>query len=79
MSSVEKEFDKLGRIVIPAEFRKRLGIELGAQVLISLCEDHIRISPTENRCALCGKRENYNKNLRLCNDCINAVKQYPAI
>lgn len=34
-----------GRIVIPAEFRRELGLEIGDSVSISLVENEIRIIP----------------------------------
>jgi AbrB family looped-hinge helix DNA binding protein len=34
-----------GRVVIPAHFRERLGLELGTEIVISVDEEGIRIRP----------------------------------
>jgi antitoxin PrlF len=38
-----------GRIVIPANFRKALGIEPGDEVVLSIEDDELRISTVESR------------------------------
>ena len=39
MSGIEREIDDVGRVVIPMEFRKALGVEFNSKVLISLLPD----------------------------------------
>lgn len=36
---------KSGRLVIPTQFRKALGLKVGEGVMIALKEDHIEITP----------------------------------
>ena len=74
MNGIEKEIDSLGRVVIPATFRKKLGIKSNARVLISLEDNIITISPSIKHCALCGKAINKEQTLRICNDCILKIK-----
>lgn len=45
MNGIEKEVDNLGRVVIPMEFRKRLGIVSNSKVMVSLEGDIIVFSP----------------------------------
>jgi AbrB family looped-hinge helix DNA binding protein len=33
-----------GRVVIPASFRKRLGIRVGDEVVLQICDDELRIT-----------------------------------
>ena len=44
MKGIEREIDRLGRVVIPIEFRKKLGIEFNSKVLISLSNGEIIIT-----------------------------------
>ncbi|MBQ8719949.1 MAG: AbrB/MazE/SpoVT family DNA-binding domain-containing protein [Clostridia bacterium] len=74
MSGVEKEVDKLGRVVIPIPYREKLGIEARTKVNVSLQGDNIIISPTNRHCALCGKKMKNEKRIRLCDSCIFKVK-----
>ena len=52
---VVRKIDKLGRIVIPAEFRKSLGIEVEEDVEIMLEGGFVKISRHETGCIFCGK------------------------
>ena len=74
MSGIEKEIDNLGRVVIPINFRKKLGIKNKDKVLVSLKKDEVIITATENRCALCNVQLNEEKNIPLCQSCIEKVK-----
>lgn len=74
MSTIEKEVDSLGRIVLPMKFRKKLGIEINTKVLISLDEERICILPKTKICALCGEKIPEQKNIRLCDSCISMVR-----
>ena len=72
---IEKEVDKLGRIVLPVKFRAQLGIKTEEKVLVSLENDTIFITPATRRCALCGNVTAANRDLRLCDGCIQKVKK----
>ena len=75
MMGIEREIDRLGRVVIPIEFRKKLGIEFNSKVLISLSNGEITITAQKNHCALCGKEINVDYNeLKLCGKCIDKIK-----
>ena len=71
---MERKIDHLGRVVIPMEFRKKLGIEFDSTVTISLSNDEIIIKSQNMLCALCGNRIDNEKKLRLCNNCISKAK-----
>ena len=74
MKGIEREIDRLGRVVIPIEFRKKLGIEFNSKVLISLSNGEIIITAQKSHCALCGKEidANYHE-LQLCGKCIDKI------
>ncbi len=44
MEAVRIKMGDGGRLVIPAEFRRRLGLESGAEVLVLVEDDEIRMS-----------------------------------
>ncbi len=44
-TGIVRKIDDLGRIVIPAEMRRVLGIQEGDQLEISLDGDHVEIRP----------------------------------
>ena len=76
MNGIEKEVDNLGRVVIPMDFRKRLGIVSNSKVMVSLEGDIIVISPSEKYCALCGHTIDNNEGfLRLCGAYIAKIRE----
>ena len=74
MNGIEKEFDKLGRVVIPISFRRRLGMNANSKVIVSLEEGFIKIRPSIDGCAICGGAVEANSKFPLCQKCIDAVK-----
>jgi AbrB family looped-hinge helix DNA binding protein len=44
-TGIVRKIDDLGRVVIPAEMRRSLGVEEGDQLEITLSGDHIEIRP----------------------------------
>ncbi|MBQ8583298.1 MAG: AbrB/MazE/SpoVT family DNA-binding domain-containing protein [Clostridia bacterium] len=74
MNGIEKEIDGLGRVVIPIEYRKRLGFELNSKVVISAENGMIQISPINKVCVLCGKRVEKGRKLPLCPKCVELIK-----
>ena len=75
MSGIEKQIDKLGRIVLPKSYRDKLGLCSNDKVLLSLENSVITISVKENLCALCAKRLQSPQEIRLCEACIARVKK----
>lgn len=75
MSTVEKKIDRLGRIVLPIEFREKLGLKNNSSVFVSLCENYISVFSRENKCALCENSFEGIRELRLCDSCIKKAKK----
>ena len=63
--------DKLGRIVLPSEYRKRLGLFTNAEIEINLIGKEIRIRALCEICPLCGFEK--DKGEMLCKDCLNKI------
>ena len=74
MKGIEREIDRLGRVVIPMEYRKELGIEYQSRVLILLSNGEIVIRPHKRSCALCGEILEGERNIPLCDSCIEKTK-----
>ncbi len=67
------KIDKLGRIVIPKEYRKQLGIELEDEIDISLSDGAVTIRPRVVNCCVCGTRLDKVGIVPLCERCIDFV------
>ncbi len=65
--------DKVGRLVIPKEYRKELGIELDGEVNMLLTDDEIIIRPQKSTCRICRKALGKNATVPLCDACIELV------
>ena len=75
MKGIEREIDRNGRLVIPMEFRKKLGVEFNSKVFVLLLNGEIVIRTQKSTCALCGENISANKRIPLCDNCISKVKE----
>ena len=73
--SIEREIDKLGRLVLPMNFRKHLNLIENTTVRIRLENNSIIITPAHCSCAVCGKTTDLHKEKPLCKTCIQEIKQ----
>ena len=74
MGGIEREVDKLGRVVIPIEIRRKLGIEFNSKVSVFLDGEIILISAVKSQCALCGNKIDGKRKLRVCDICVSKIK-----
>ena len=74
MQAVERRIDKLGRIVLPMDFRKALGLEGEAKVSICICDNSISAKGIDTACRLCGSISDVPKDLALCPECVRRIK-----
>lgn len=75
MSAIERHVDKLGRIVLPMNYRKRLNLSEDSKVRISLEDNSIIITPCDTCCALCGNSSRLHKDAPICLECIRKIKE----
>jgi len=75
-TGITRKIDELGRIVLPKELRKTLGIEPGTPIEIYTEEDMIILKKFENRCVLCGSTADVEdvKGKKVCKKCISELK-----
>ena len=74
MSGIERKIDKLGRIVLPIGYRKRLGLSENSKVAVSIQDNTICISPSERKCLICNSKSNVNQGFKICSECIKRIK-----
>lgn len=74
-----KRIDAMGRIVIPAELRRELNVNLGDEVSLELVDGTIVVRKNEAVCMLCGSKGRLTRSEKgdivLCEDCIKRVKE----
>lgn len=76
ISGIQRKLDKLGRIVLPSEYRKELGFEKQESLEIFLGVEGILIRKPQSVCKLCGQSEDlmiFKDNL-LCLNCVSELK-----
>ena len=68
-----RHVDELGRIVLPIETRKRLGLEPKDPVEIFVEKDRVIIKKYEPTCVFCGSADNViiYKDKKVCKSCIS--------
>lgn len=71
MMGVARKVDGLGRVVIPMEFRKSMGIEPGDQVEV-FSEDGKIVLVFGKKCAACGAKEELHSvgKFTVCRECL---------
>ena len=68
------KIDKLGRLVIPKEYRKKLGIDCGDEIDISAKDGELIIKPLALSCRICGIKLAENTRLPVYNSCIKSIR-----
>ncbi len=72
-----KKIDKLGRIVIPLELRRKYGLTEGIKIEFHDVGEGITVRPSEVLCKVCCSRISDNSRIPLCEACIEkVVKNY---
>lgn len=76
-SSITRQLDALGRVVIPIEMRRNLNIANRDPVEIYAEKDSIIIKKAGDSCVFCGSTENLLtfKDRCVCSECIMQLKQ----
>lgn len=75
---IVRRVDNLGRIVIPKETRKMLGILIRDPIEILIEGDRILLRKYVETCSMCGKNEELQSigNLKLCRACIKIITEH---
>ena len=72
---VVRKVDELGRIVLPIELRRTLGIEIKDPLEISVDGQYVLLSKYEPACIFCGSSKDIKvfKNRKVCSACAEEV------
>ena len=73
MALVEKRIDKLGRIVIPLELRKKYGLNEGTSVDFVDEGEGVTVKPSDPFCKICRNRISEDALFPLCETCIAKI------
>ncbi|MGM9522407.1 MAG: AbrB/MazE/SpoVT family DNA-binding domain-containing protein [Oscillospiraceae bacterium] len=75
-TGIVRKVDELGRIVIPIELRRTLGIEEKDSLEIYVNEDNIILRKYEPACIFCGKAKDVSsyKGKNICAKCMEELK-----
>jgi transcriptional pleiotropic regulator of transition state genes len=76
-TGIVRRVDDLGRIVIPMELRRTLGIHVKDPISISVDNEKIILEKFKESCVICGSEEDVRevKDRPLCEACIGEIKK----
>ncbi len=74
MTQFIRKLDNMGRIVLPAEYRRRTGLDDFSELKITEKDGKIIIEKLNLNCRICGTEENVNTKMAVCEKCIAKIK-----
>ena len=74
-----RRLDALGRVVLPADLRKVLGLKSGDLLAIEINNDHIVLSKAWDQCALCDSNDALieYRDKQVCRNCVDTLSVAP--
>ena len=74
MQEILRRIDKLGRIVLPMDYRRALGLCSEAEVILGIEGNAITIKGADTTCKLCGSTDEVSKSIEVCSECVKKIK-----
>jgi len=74
MTTISRRVDKLGRLVLPIDIRKQMGIETFTEVKMIFENGVLTITSHIKSCKLCGATLLADTPMSICKKCIQKVK-----
>jgi len=70
-----RHVDDLGRIVLPAELRRTMGLRDGCKLDISVEDGRVILTPRQDACVFCGSKADLKefRGRQLCATCITEI------
>jgi AbrB family transcriptional regulator, transcriptional pleiotropic regulator of transition state genes len=74
-----RRIDQLGRVVVPVELRRSLGIREGDLLEVSAEDGRLILRKVAPECALCGRSDNLidRHEKHLCRECMREIRLEP--
>ena len=74
-TGVSRKIDDLGRLVLPAEIRRRFGLTEGTHVEIQVEGDRVILHKVEDACVFCGGGEQLRqfRDRKVCAACVSQL------
>ena len=71
LSGIARKVDDLGRVVLPVEMRRALGLNAGDEIDIALDDATIVMRKVESRCTFCGRTDDLRafRGRQVCASC----------
>ena len=76
MKAITRKIDKLGRIVLPIDYRRALGLDIGSEVAFDIDGSTIKLKNAECKCRLCDSPIKKECTLGICRECIRRIKNF---
>jgi AbrB family transcriptional regulator, transcriptional pleiotropic regulator of transition state genes len=70
-SGIARKIDDLGRVVLPVEIRRALGLQAGDEVDFALDDSTVLMHKVEARCTFCGGADDLHafRGRQVCSSC----------
>lgn len=72
---ITRKVDKMGRVVLPINYRKALRIKDNGEVVLEIKGNTITIKCSNEVCKLCGTDCSIIQDIGICKKCANRIKQ----
>ena len=75
-TGMARKIDDLGRLVLPAEIRRRFGLSEGSHLEIHIDDNqNIVLTPLEESCVFCDAEQNLRdfRSRKICADCVSLL------
>ncbi len=72
---ISRPIDKMGRVVIPRELRRTLGLEFGDRLEVYIDGDSVVFRKNDKRCTLCGSTRSLTTDGKVCIPCLKKYKR----
>ncbi len=74
MEMITRKIDDLGRIVLPMDYRKAMGLRESSDVSISFENGVIILRRSVEQCKICGSEKELNSSFGICRHCMERIK-----
>ena len=76
-TGIVRAIDEMGRLVLPKEMRRKMGIESGDEIEFFAEDDRIILCKYQPSCIFCSGTAELNdyKGKRICADCMRSLKE----